>query len=94
MGYLFFEDPGHGWLEVTRDELRQLGIADKISHYSYQSRDGSKVFLEEDSDLMKFAEATGWKRGMLYADWALSIGGIQTVYHEDNRIRGLPPYQP
>ena len=92
--YKFFEDPGHGWLEVTRAELARLGILKQISSYSYQSRDGRFVYLEEDSDMAKFAKARGWVAGGSYSDFSLMIGGIQTVYHEDNRIRGLPPYQP
>ena len=53
MMYIFHSDPGHGWLQVTRQELKDLGILDKISHYSYQKRDD--VFLEEDCDYSLFA---------------------------------------
>jgi len=53
--YIFHEDPGHGWLEVDRSELEQLGILRKISHYSYQK--GNKVFLEEDVDAGIFIDA-------------------------------------
>ena len=97
--YRFFEDPGHGWLEVTRAELERLGLLDKISGYSYQSIDGLFVYLEEDSDLMKFAKARGWEhdRHMLgccgYSDLYSLIGGIEVVHHEDDRIRGLPPFR-
>ena len=28
-------DPGHAWLAVKTRELSELGIADKISQYSY-----------------------------------------------------------
>ena len=50
--YLFHSDPGHGWLQVKRQELKDLGILDKISHYSYQKR--GDVFLEEDCDYSLF----------------------------------------
>ena len=53
--YIYFMDAGHGWLKVKRSELLELGIADKISTYSYQL--GEWVYLEEDCDLEKFAEA-------------------------------------
>lgn len=53
--YLYFMDPGHGWLKVKRSELLELGIANQISTYSYQL--GEWVYLEEDCDLEKFAEA-------------------------------------
>ena len=34
--YTFYSDPGHAWLEVTRTEIRKLGLADQISSCSYQ----------------------------------------------------------
>jgi hypothetical protein len=55
MTYLFHSDPGHGWLQVKRQELKDLGILDKISNYSYQ--DGNDVYLEEDCDYGAFYEA-------------------------------------
>ena len=45
----FYSDPGHGWGAVKRKLLTDLGIADKISTYSYQK--GETVYLEEDCDL-------------------------------------------
>ena len=53
--YNFHSDPGHGWLEVGRDELAMLKIADAISSYSYQR--GDKVYLEEDCDAALFINA-------------------------------------
>ena len=41
-------DPGHGWLKVKKDELVKLGIADKITAYSYER--GEYAYLEEDCD--------------------------------------------
>jgi hypothetical protein len=55
--FYYYTDPGHGWLEVPRDLLHDLGIADDISRYSYQRLD--KVFLEEDCDLSLFTRAMG-----------------------------------
>jgi hypothetical protein len=51
----YYTDPGHGWVEVPRALLHELGIADKITGYSYQR--GEDVFLEEDCDLSTFARA-------------------------------------
>ena len=51
----FFEDPGHGWLEVQVSELRDLGIFDKITHYSY--RKGGTAYLEEDCDAPTYLKA-------------------------------------
>jgi hypothetical protein len=44
-----FADPGHAWARFPKAKLVQLGIADKISTYSYQN--GANAFLEEDCDL-------------------------------------------
>jgi hypothetical protein len=55
--FYYYTDPGHGWLEVPRDLLHELNIADDISHFSYQRL--NKVFLEEDCDLAIFTRAMG-----------------------------------
>jgi hypothetical protein len=44
-----FADPGHAWARVAKSKLVKLGIADKISTYSYMN--GTNAFLEEDGDL-------------------------------------------
>jgi hypothetical protein len=44
-----YSDPGHAWGKVKRQVLNNLGIANKVSPYSYQLRDN--VYLEEDCDL-------------------------------------------
>jgi hypothetical protein len=51
----FYSDPGHGWGAVKRKVLFDLGIADKISLYSYQK--GDTVYLEEDCDLAELVRA-------------------------------------
>jgi hypothetical protein len=53
--YRFHSDAGHGWLEVSIDELYRLKLTTKISRYSY--RLGSKAFLEEDCDATRFFDA-------------------------------------
>lgn len=58
MTYTFYTDPGHGWLQVPKSELIELGVADRISSYSYQELD--TVYLEEDCDLSTFFKAKGW----------------------------------
>jgi hypothetical protein len=54
MQYIFYSDPGHGWLRVKMQELRDLGIMDKITFYSYMSKDGKYAYLEEDVDADTF----------------------------------------
>ena len=44
-----FADPGHAWARFPKARLEKLGIADKISLFSYQR--GANAFLEEDCDL-------------------------------------------
>jgi hypothetical protein len=46
---IVYSDPGHAWGKVKRQVLNNLGIADKITRYSYQFKDN--VYLEEDCDL-------------------------------------------
>lgn len=53
--YLFISDPGHGWLRVPKSVIKSMGIADKITHYSYMSE--KYVYLEEDCDCTMFFRA-------------------------------------
>ncbi len=53
--YKFYNDAGHGWMAVKRQELVDLGIMDKISTYSHQR--GATVYLEEDCDAYLFIKA-------------------------------------
>ena len=53
--YIWYTDPGHGWLRVPLAELDRLGIRDKMSVYSYRS--GGYAYLEEDCDALAFIDA-------------------------------------
>jgi hypothetical protein len=53
--FIHWEDPGHGWVEVKKTLLKELGIADKITGYSYMK--GEYAYLEEDCDAMTFYNA-------------------------------------
>ena len=61
--YTLFTDAGHGWLQVTWEEINMLGIADQISKYSYVC--GEHVYLEEDCDAGLFINALENKGGKL-----------------------------
>ena len=50
-----YDDPGHGWLKVPVSLLGRLGIAGKITSYSYLR--GKFAYLEEDCDARTFLEA-------------------------------------
>lgn len=45
---IFYSDPSHSWLKVSKWDLQALNIADKISTYSYMN--GNNAYLEEDCD--------------------------------------------
>ena len=51
----FFSDPGHGWVKVPGALLRELGIVERISSYSYAA--AGFGYLEEDCDLTVFFDA-------------------------------------
>lgn len=59
----FYFDSGHGWLEVTYEELIDLGITKRITNWSY--RDGEKVYLEEDIDVGTYIDAVKEQRGLV-----------------------------
>lgn len=50
--FKFYSDPGHAWVAVKRADLDEMGLLPEISNYSYQK--GKTVYLEEDSDAVKF----------------------------------------
>jgi len=54
MKFDFYEDPGHGWLKAPVKLLQELGIAHRITRYSYLNRRGDYAFLEEDVDAPLF----------------------------------------
>ena len=51
----YYMDPGHGWIAVEQNDLVALGIAEKITAYSY--RKGVIAYLEEDCDAAIFVRA-------------------------------------
>ena len=55
MKFTYYTDPGHGWVKVPRKFINDLGIARKISPYSYSR--GDQVYLEEDCDYGHLARA-------------------------------------
>lgn len=77
-----YSDPSHGWVKVSHKLLAELGIADKISTYSYSR--GEHAYLEEDLDLNTFHNS-------------MLARGITPLYdcHSSNRtsrIRGYNHY--
>ena len=82
--YDFYEDPAHGWLKVSIAELQSLGIANKISGYSYIN--GNNAFLEEDCDAQVFVDA----KRKLDPDFFLEAN--EHICDNPSRIRSFQPY--
>jgi hypothetical protein len=85
----FLSDPGHAWLPVSVSDLAALGLVERVSGYSYLSRDGLTAYLEEDCDAPLFllaAAAEGWDIPAAYDDLPPS------AYDDDSAVRRLPHY--
>ena len=78
-----YSDPAHAWGKVKRQVLINLGIADKISHYSYQYKDN--VYLEEDCDLTLLYDT------LLKLD--TNIKFVEKYSKNSSRIRSYDKYQ-
>jgi hypothetical protein len=50
-----YADPAHAWAKVRLKDLFILGIAEKITRFSYER--GDYVYLEEIQDLLVYREA-------------------------------------
>jgi len=80
--YNFFEDPGHGWVEVDIKEILNLNLENKISGCSYINK--NKVYLEEDGDASIFFNTLKAK-GVLFEFKVIYDKGLSIV-------RYYPPY--
>lgn len=90
--FVYHEDPGHGWLQVPSQLIADLGIAKEISRSSYISRDGSLVYLEEDSDMPKFIKEAQKKFAMQPHSWLPNVK--KSFKNAGSPIRNLPMYSP
>jgi hypothetical protein len=79
-----YSDPGHAWGKVKRQVLNNLGIADKVSPYSYQLRDN--VYLEEDCDLALLHD-TLFKQDV-------RIKFVEKRTNRDSKIRSYERFSP
>lgn len=82
MKITIYADPGHAWAKVKLSKLYRLGIADKVSPYSYMR--GEYAYLEEDADLSLLISA-------------LKEKGIEFSFDEkhtnkQSKIRSYYPY--
>ena len=84
--FKFWSDPGHGWIEVTRKLLIELGgKMEDVTNYSYQSHDGEILYLEEDCDAAILAKLIEEKHG---ADW-MEASDWSAEHRDDIFIRNL-----
>lgn len=84
--HIFHTDPGHGWIQAGRKECQKLGILDKISSYSYQSRDGKTLYLEEDCDMTLYLNALGYNHEDNRPEF-------DDRYSDNTFIRNLPRFK-
>ena len=84
----FHCDAGHGWLEVPREDIDALGLADQISAYSYAMASthqrAGMVYLEEDCDAILYLDAAN------SAGYRLQI--VEKYTDTDSPIRNMKRY--
>ena len=81
---MMHSDGGHGWLAVKTKELVELGIADKITSYSFYK--GKTTYLEEDQDATAFIKRHQQK----YPNYQLKFDDRHTDLR--SKIRSYSPY--
>lgn len=81
----YYQDASHGWIKTTRSMLKTLKIDTEISDYSYQTRDGDSVYLEEDRD------ATLFERALIQN--GLTLDTIVVDHGYSSPIRNYPKYE-
>ena len=80
--FKYYCDPGHGWLKVSLTLLSELGIANKISRFSYINKD--YAFLEEDRDAGIFLDTMKEK--------GAQITLIESHTNQQSKIRNYQTY--
>jgi len=76
-------DPGHAWAKVKKNDLVVLGIAEKISPYSFQR--GEYVYLEAHRDLGIYLE--------VLEKLNIPFEVTETFSNRQSRIRNYPRYR-
>mgnify|MGYP003134786862 CR=1 FL=1 len=53
--FVKINDPSHGWLVITNDQLKKFRMnKSDFTDFSYHSKNGEIIYLEEDKDMPKF----------------------------------------
>jgi hypothetical protein len=88
----FWNDPGHGWLEVQKSDLMILGISKLITGFSYH--DGPTAYLEEDQDAGTYLKAL-FNNDMTGIEFkTFQSQCFRDRYQENIFIRNLRHYRP
>lgn len=78
------QDAGHGWIVCPASLVTSLGLANRISRFSFLDRISGTAYLEEDCDAPLFIQAlesSGWEPS------------IKPVYVSgDAKCRNLPRF--
>jgi hypothetical protein len=80
---IVYNDPSHAWAKVRKDVLVNLGIADKITRYSYQR--GDYAYLEEDCDLTTLC--------MALTERDTRVKFVEKRSERDSKIRSYERYE-
>jgi len=80
---IVYNDPSHAWGKVKRKVLDNLGIADKVSSYSYQYKDN--VYLEEDCDLSLVCQH-------LLLNTDVRVKFVEKFTNRESRVRSYERY--
>mgnify|MGYP001033138093 CR=1 FL=1 len=80
-----YTDPGHGWAKVPKSLLSELGVAEKITPFSYMR--GDYAYLEEDLDVTTLEKALK-EAGIKYEF------KVYTAKYRASRIRNYACYVP
>ena len=78
-----YSDPSHSWGKVRRDVLVNLGIADKITRYSYVR--GDYAYLEDDCDLTTLC--------MALTERNTRVKFVEKHSNRDSKIRSYERYE-
>lgn len=81
MTFTYHTDPGHGWLQVSQQDLNDVGLS-YVDFSSCSYTDGKFLFLEEDYDMTKFLIEYKVKHG--------KQPNINEVFADPCFVRGLP----
>lgn len=87
-----YSDPGHSWFKVPRKLIRELGIEEKISGFSYQM--GEFAYLEEDCDIAIFFKALLKDNDLTWEKMKEAAEITEKWTNKSSKIRNYPRFIP